>query len=164
MYNILKFLLPCEDIHRKRFQMFSLKYKSIAARSLILILCVISACTTLPSHDSTSPTIQQVTTSSKGFAKSDCVPTSLTVTANITDDDQIAEATLWYRVGSDQKFTAMKMTHGEQDQYTAKVIALDVPGGEYGVLEFYVVARDQAGNETKSPMDTSVQLLPCVAS
>ncbi len=144
--------------------MSPLKYQSIATRLLILILWMINACTTLPPQDRTSPTIQQITTSSKGFAKSDCVPTSLTVTANIADDDQVEEATLWYRVGSDQKFTSTNMTYVKQDQYSAKVIALDVPGGEYGVVEFYILARDKAGNETKSPTDTSVQLLPCVSS
>ncbi len=144
--------------------MFALKYKSIATRLLILIPWVTSACTILPPHDTTNPTIQQVITSSKVLAKSDCIPTSLTVTANIADDDQVDEATLWYRVGSDQKFTSTKMTYVKQDQYSAKVIALDVPGGEYGVVEFYILARDKAGNETKSPTDTSVQLLPCVSS
>jgi len=44
------------------------------------------------------------------------------------------------------------------------LIAFDIPGGEYGALEFYILARDGEGNETKSPIVKSVQLLPCLAS
>ena len=46
--------------------------------------------------------------------------------------------------------------------YSAKVVALDIPGGEYGPLEFYIVADDVRGGETTSTVDTSVELLPCV--
>jgi hypothetical protein len=56
------------------------------------------------------------------------------------------------------------MVAGDRNQYTGTIVALDVPGGEYGILEFYILARDKTGNETKSPVDRSVQLLPCVAS
>ena len=131
---------------------------------IVLVLWLASACALVPLSDTTSPTIQDITTSSKVLAKSDCIPTSLTITAKIQDDIRVDRVTLWYRVGDDQKFTSSLMSRGDQDLYTGNIIALDVPGGEYGFLAFYIVARDEAGNETKSPIDKSVQLLPCVAS
>jgi hypothetical protein len=143
---------------------FALKYRWIVGRFLISIFWITGACTLIPLHDTTSPTIQNVTTSSKVIAKSDCINTSLTITANITDDTKVDGAALWYRVGTDQKFTSTKMIAGDRNQYTGTIVALDVPGGEYGILEFYILARDKTGNETKSPVDRSVQLLPCVAS
>jgi hypothetical protein len=142
----------------------ALKYRLTVGKLLLLILWIASACTVTPPHDTTPPTIQNITTSSKVLAKSDCIPTSLTIAADITDNAQVGGATLWYRVGADQKFTSMKMIAGDHNQYTATVVALDVPGGEYGVLDFYILVQDQAGNEVKSPVDRSVQLLPCVAS
>jgi hypothetical protein len=48
------------------------------------------------------------------------------------------------------------------NKYSATVKALDTPGGEYGVWEFYITAEDKAGNKSQSPLDTSVQLLACV--
>jgi hypothetical protein len=50
------------------------------------------------------------------------------------------------------------------DLYKGTIVGLEIPGGEYGVLEFYIVAEDQAGNQSKSPVDESVQMLPCVAN
>jgi len=130
----------------------------------LLILWLVSACAVVPLSDTTSPTIQEITTSSKVLAKSDCIPTSLIITAQIQDDVQMGSATLWYRVGTDQQFTPAEMSQTDQRQYTVTVMGLDVPGGEYGIFEFYILARDKAGNEAKSPVDRSVQLLPCVAS
>jgi|SRR6476469_1138807 hypothetical protein len=141
-----------------------MKYRSIVGRLLVSILWIASACTLMPLRDTTSPIIQNVTTSSKVLAKSDCIYTSLTITADISDDGQVDSATLWYRVGADQKFTSAKMIAGDHNQYTATVVALDIPGGEYGILEFYILAGDKTGNVTKSSVDRSVQLLPCVAS
>ena len=134
------------------------------SKSILLILWLASACTQGPLADTTSPTIQKITTSSKVLAKSDCIFTSLTITAQVKDNIRIDQVTLWYRVGEDQKFTSSEMSHADQDQYTGTIIALEIPGGEYGFLEFYLVAQDEAGNEAKSPVDKSVQLLPCVAS
>jgi hypothetical protein len=143
---------------------FPLKYRLTVGKLLVSILWITGACTLIPLRDTTSPIIQNVMTSSKVIAKSDCIYTSLTITADITDDTQVDGATLWYRVGTDQKFTSTKMLTDGSNQYKATVVALDVPGGEYGILEFYILARDKTGNETKSPVDRSVQLLPCVAS
>ena len=128
------------------------------------ILWIAGACTLVPPHDTTSPSIRDVKTSSKVLVKSDCIPTSLKITANITDNIRIESTTLWYRVGVDQKFASTNMKLDSGDLYNATIVGLEIPGGEYGVLEFYIVAEDQAGNQSKSPVDRSVQFLPCVAN
>jgi hypothetical protein len=112
-------------------------------------------------QDVSSPRIEQIETSAKFLAKSDCKNTSETVTAEITDESGIKNATLWYRVGADQQYTPVIM-NSKGNQYSVTVKALDAPGGEYGTWEFYISAEDIAGNKSKSPLDTSVQLLPCV--
>jgi hypothetical protein len=38
----------------------------------------------------------------------------------------------------------------------------DFLGRPYGTLEFYITAEDKAGNLSKSPINQSVQFLPCV--
>ena len=144
--------------------MVSLKWKSLVRVCMSSMFWIVSACTLIPLQDTTSPTIQGVKTSSKVLVKSDCMSTTLTVTANITDNNRIESATLWYRVGTDQKFVATNMKLDSGDLYEATIVGLDIPGGEYGVLEFYIVAEDQAGNQSKSAVDRSVQMLPCVAS
>jgi hypothetical protein len=129
--------------------------------ALISLLILVSGCISKDNH---APAIKDITTSGKYFAKSDCSPTSVTITANIIDDTQVKSAALWYRVGQDQKFTSISMRFDNGNTYSATVIGLDIPGGEYGNLEFYIIAKDEAGNQSKSQIDTSVQLLPCVAS
>ncbi len=130
---------------------------------VLVVTSALNACQTSASalHDNTGPHIEQIETSAKFLAKSDCKNTSETVTAKITDDTQVKQATLWYRVGDDQKYTPVNMSLVD-NKYSVSVKALDTPGGEYGVWEFYITAEDQAGNQSKSPLDTSVQLLACV--
>ena len=111
-----------------------------------------------------APRITDINTSSKVLAKSDCIPTSVTITADITDDAGVKSAALWYRIGEAQKFTSASMKRETDNTFSAKLIALDIPGGEYGTLEFYIVAEDEAGHQSKSQVDTSVQLLACVAN
>ena len=137
--------------------------KTLLIISLVTSLLVILFAASYASKDTSAPAITNTTTSSKFFAKSDCSPTSLTITADIKDGTEVKSATVWYRVGVDQKFTSTNMKHESNDLYTVMIIGLDIPGGEYGVLEFYVVAKDEAGNQSQSPVDASVQLLPCVA-
>ena len=127
-----------------------------------LFAFLISSCSAVPLQDQAGPIIKNITPSSKTLAKSDCVPTSLTITGDITDSSGVQSAILWYRVGADQSFTPVDMTHANDDQFTVSIKGLDIPGGDYGDLEFYIVASDKVGNQTKSPTDKSVQLLPCV--
>ena len=108
------------------------------------------------------PAIENIRTSSKVLAKSDCIPTSVTISADVSSSLGIKLVTLWYRIGQDQKYTSKLMLQKEGNTYSATVVALDIPGGEYGPLEFYIVADDEGGGQIKSEIDTSVELLPCV--
>ena len=121
---------------------------------------VISPAVTPTPRDTAGPTFNRITTSSKSFAI-DCVPTSITVTANIADPSGVTRVMLWYRVGTDQPYTPVNMDLSGGD-YSVTVKALDVPVGKYGAWEFYLTAEDGVGNLSESPVDTSVQLLPCV--
>ena len=116
------------------------------------------------SKDKTAPIITNITTSAKFIALSDCANTSLTVTATITDDTKVKSAVILYRVGADQQFASMAMKPEGQDQFDITIVALEIPRGEYGPVEFSIVAEDEAGNQSKSAVDNSVQLLPCVAN
>ena len=136
----------------------------IWATIVLMSWLILNSCSLPASRDKAAPTIENITTSSKVLAKSDCIPTSLTITAQVIDDSHLQNVTLWYRVGADQHFAPMNMEAGTSDQFTAKLIALEIPGGEYGALEFYIVAQDSTGNETRSAIDNTVQLLACVAS
>ena len=139
--------------------MFFVKYRWITVGLLAIL---IGSCSVIPAKDQTGPTIENITRSSNALVKSDCIPTSLTITGNITDSSGIGSAVLWYRVGDDQSFTPVDMTRADHNQYMVNIKGLDIPGGEYGALEFYIVAGDKVGNQTKSLTDKSVQLLPCV--
>ena len=113
-------------------------------------------------RDQQAPTIDQITTSSQGFSI-DCVPTSMTVTARITDSSDVAQAALWYRVGADGAYASRDMDLSD-GLYGATIRALDLQVGTYGTLEFYITAEDSAGNKSQSPLDETVQFLPCVGS
>jgi len=130
---------------------------------LILSICIALTSGCNQKNDQT-PRITDIKTSSKVLAKSDCLNTSETITANITDNTGVTSAAVWYRIGQDQKFTSAAMKREAGDTFGATIIALEIPGGEYGTLEFYIVAEDEAGNQTRSPVDTSVQLLACVSN
>ena len=138
--------------------------RAISTLVILILASAIVACqSALASQDHTGPSIDHIEASAKVLAKSDCLNTSETVTADITDESGIKQAVLWYRVGADQKYTPTEMSLAG-NKYRATVKALDVPGGEYGIWEFYITAEDQAGNKSQSALDTSVQLLPCVGS
>ena len=132
--------------------------------SLVVSLLVLLFITSYVSKDTVAPVITNITTSNKFLSKSDCGNTTLTVTATITDNTKVKSATLWYRVGADQKFTSMPMKAEGSNQYAATVVTLEIPGGEYGSVEFSIVGEDEAGNQSKSPVNSDVQLLPCVSN
>jgi hypothetical protein len=115
--------------------MFTTKHRMIALGLIATMLGMTSACTLVSLRDTTSPTIQNITTSSKVLVKSDCVPTSLTIAADIADNIRVQSVTLWYRIGIDQEFTSTAMKPIDRNQFTATPIAMDIPGSEYGVLE-----------------------------
>ena len=133
---------------------------------LLLAACLISGCVVTPSlpDDKDGPKIDGITTSSRVIAKSDCRPTSVTISAAVSGNLPVTRAALWYRVGEEQSYTSIAMNNDAGEMYSATIKALDVPGGEYGVFEFYITAEDKAGNQSKSKLDTSVQLLACVSN
>jgi len=134
---------------------------SIRIIALILISTLAaSACGRL-GRDSSSPTISDIATSDKVVVISDCLSTSVTITAKVTDASNLKSVLLWYRVGSEQPFASLNMEL-LNDIYGAKVKGADLQGHGYGAMEFYVTAEDEAGNKSESPHDDSVQFLPCV--
>lgn len=113
--------------------------------------------------DHPGPAISDISTSGKVLVISDCLATSLTVTAKVSDASGIASVLLWYRVGSDRSYASTRMD-AQGGSYAASVKGSDLQGDGYGALEFYITAEDEAGNSGKSPLDKSIQFLPCVNS
>jgi hypothetical protein len=132
------------------------------AALVFIATLVLSACVAIPA-DHTSPAISDVSTSGKVLVISDCLATSVTVTAQVTDASRITNVLLWYRIGSDQPYASTNM-NPQGGLYTASVKGSDLQGGGYGTLEFYITAEDEAGNHGQSPPDKSIQFLPCVNS
>jgi len=106
--------------------------------------------------------ISDISTSGKVLVISDCLNTSVTITAKVRDDSPVANVILWYRVGEGQPFTSTNMAL-QEDLYTASVKGSELQGNGYGAMEFYVTAQDGGGNSSKSPVDQSIQFLPCVS-
>jgi hypothetical protein len=127
---------------------------------LLASLLIFSSCTAVPG-DHTGPTIRDVSTSGNVIVISDCPSTSATITANVTDESTITSVQLWYRVESDKKYISRKMEK-QSDKYTATLEGTDLQSHGYGVIEFYIRAEDEAGNTSKSPVNSSLQFLPCV--
>jgi hypothetical protein len=136
---------------------------------MLIPVIAITACqgraTVLPTpmpHKTDSPIFNRITTSSQSFSI-DCVPTSVTVTANITAPSGIKRVVLHSRVGTDQPYTALDM-NAAGDDYQRTVKAVDIPGKGHGVWEFYITAEDLAGNQSQTLLDRSVEMLLCVSN
>ena len=124
------------------------------------IALILSACDSKQS-DQTGPVISDISTSDKVVVISDCLSTSVIITAKVTDASNVKSVLLWYRVGSDQPFASSEMNL-QNDLYAAKVKGSDLQGHGYGAMEIYITAEDEKGNKSESPHDDSVQFLPCV--
>ena len=114
------------------------------------------------SSDKTGPEITDIKASGNVLVISDCSGTSVSVTAKVTDPSGVKNVLFWYRV-SDQPFASREMTM-KDGMYQTSVQGSEFLGKGYGTLEFYVQAEDSAGNVNKSPVDQSVQFLPCVSN
>ena len=137
------------------------------AHAFVMLACfgaiTITACGAASKQsDQVGPTITQITTSNQSFSI-DCPPISVTITAQITDTSGVTRALLWYRVATDQPYTSKNMV-AANNSYSATVQGIDLPAGPYGALEFYITAENTAGGKSQSPLDQSVQFLPCVGS
>jgi len=124
------------------------------------IALILSACAGIQ-RDHTGPAISDISTSDKVVVISDCLSTSVTITAKVTDASKVKSVLLWYRVGSDQPFASSMMIL-QNELYAAKVKGSDLQGHGYGAMEIYITAEDEKGNKSESPHDDSVQFLPCV--
>jgi hypothetical protein len=113
------------------------------------------------STDQTGPSISDIKTSGNVLVISDCAGASVTVSAKVTDPSGIEKVQLWYRTGTDQRFSSTDMDLHE-GIYIADLNGPDFLGRPYGTLEFYITAQDKAGNLSKSTVNQSVQFLPCV--
>ena len=138
--------------------------ENMKTRILITILLALmlapSACTEI-SSDHTGPIISDIAASNNVLVISDCLSTSITITAKVTDSSDIANVLFWYRVGPDQGFKSDPMQVVD-DLYSVVIKGTDLQGYGYGDLEFYISAQDAIGNLNKSAVDNHVQFLPCV--
>lgn len=137
--------------------------KTIRTMALLFgISFIVSACADQQS-DHVGPVIRDISTSGKVVVISDCADTSVTITAKVTDVSNITNVLLWYRVGSDQPFASLNM-NPQSGLYTVAVKGSDFQGHGYGAMEFYITAENASGNTSKSPLDNSIQFLPCVSN
>lgn len=112
--------------------------------------------------DLAAPVITHIVPSADHFTISDCAITSVTVTADISDNAGVVAPTLWYRL-QEKTYTPLPMQAAGGGQYSVTVKGVDLPRNDYGVWEFYLTATDPQGHESKSEPNQSVQFLPCAA-
>ncbi len=139
-----------------------------AVKRIFVILIVGSyamiGCGRMPSAaaDTAALVIASIATSTKSFSI-DCAPTSVTISARVTDASGVREARLLYRVGSDRPYIPVEMVGSNGHDFTATVKGPSLPPDRYGPLEFYITVQDNAGQQSRSTTDASVQFLPCVS-
>ena len=107
------------------------------------VALILSACAGLQ-KDQAGPAISDISTSDKVVVISDCLSTSITITAKVTDTSNLKSVLLWYRVGSDMLFASANMDL-QNDTYAANLRGADLQGHGYGAMEFYITAEDGAG-------------------
>lgn len=129
------------------------------AQWLLVTTLILTACEKV-SSDHTGPEINEIKTSNNVLVISDCSGTSVDISARVTDPSGVDSVSLWYRV-ADQPFasTSMDLKDGI---YQVTLVGSEFLGKGYGILEFYIQAKDGAGNLSKSPVDKGIQFLPCV--
>ncbi len=125
------------------------------------LLPAISACGKL-SGDKSGPEIKDIQTSRNVLVISDCSGTSVTISTKVTDPSSVKKVLLWYRTGTDQKYVSSSDMKSQEGVYKVDLNGPDFLGRPYGTLEFYITAEDQVGNLSKSPVNQSIQFLPCV--
>ena len=120
----------------------------------------LSSCRDL-SRDQTGPSISDIQTSGNVLVISDCSGTSVEISAKVADPSGVEKVLLWDRTSTDQQYISTDMEL-KQGVYQVDLNGPDFLGRPYGTLEFYITAEDEAGNLSKSPVNQSVQFLPCV--
>ena len=124
------------------------------------LLIGLSACTN-GVKDRAGPQISNVQTSGNVLVISDCLSTSVTISANVTDPSGVEAVLLWYRTGNEQQFSSIDM-EPKEGAYQVRLNGPDFLGRPYGTLEFYITAMDKKGNLSRSAVNQSIQFLPCV--
>ena len=132
--------------------------KSQMLIALILIITLLLPACKEVSSDHAGPIISDISTTGKVLVISDCLSTSVTITAKVADASPITSVLLQYRVNSDEPYLSAVMELRE-GLYTVSVKGIDLQGNGYGAMEFYITAEDGAGNSSKSPLDNSIQFL-----
>ena len=126
----------------------------------LVIFFSLSACRNLPT-DQTGPLISDIKTSGDILVISDCSGTSVEISAKVTDRSGVESVLLWHRLGSEQQIISDRMER-QDETYNVTLKGSDFSGEAYGKLEFYITAKDGAGNLSESPVNQSIHFLPCV--
>lgn len=126
---------------------------------LVIASLLLSACGK-DASDRSGPEIRDIKTSGDVLVISDCLATSVSISATVSDPSGVESVLFWYRV-ADQPFASASMKL-QDNRYQVSIEGLEFLGKTYGTMEFYIQAKDGAGNSSQSPVDQSVQFLPCV--
>ncbi|MBT8401152.1 MAG: T9SS type A sorting domain-containing protein [Rhodothermia bacterium] len=102
---------------------------------------------TVVTVDTQAPSIANITAPSTAVANE-----GVQVAADVTDNDVVASATLYYRQGGGSSFSSVPMT-AAGDTYSAQVPAGSVTSRG---LEYYVEATDGTGNNVRVPTGFNV--------
>ena len=129
--------------------------------SVSFVLFIGLAACTNGLKDQAGPEISNIQTSGNVLVISDCLDTSVTISANVTDPSGVEKVSLWYRTGSEGQFSSIDM-EPKEGAYQVKLNGPDFLGRPYGTLEFYITAKDKRDNLSKSVVNQSIQFLPCV--
>jgi hypothetical protein len=136
-----------------------MKHKTLVMTFLLVVLAS-SACGKAE-NDHKGPVIAAITASNNVLVISDCLSTSVTISARVTDDSGVARVGLWFRAGSEGPFKTVNMIL-RNGHYEGTIKGGELLGQSYGALEFYITAEDGEGSSTTSPTSKDIQFLPCV--
>lgn len=105
--------------------------------------------------DTTPPTIGAVSASTTMIRMPNCTPNTATITAQVSDAGGVAQVELVYRVTGGAWQSRSMSGSGGSYQVTLDWLALQasrdpVPTTAGSILEYYVRARDAAGNQTQT--------------
>jgi len=132
--------------------------KAFIGLAAVVLCTALTAAAAKPAADTVPPTITHTAITTAPAGK------PLTVTAEITDDSEIFEPTLYYRAADAQKFLSMSML-GTGSIYTATLPAAALDKD----VEYFLEAYDAMGNgparfaSDTAPQRIAVQKAPVVA-
>jgi hypothetical protein len=114
--------------------------------------------------DTQGPSITGITKSAESiFDNTSCGLASNTISASVTDDSGVSEVVLWFRAKNNYSATpgewrSLTMTNTGGNTYQAVLgisqLASSLSFYADGIVEFYIIAKDSAGNFTQSGVRT----------